>query len=527
MYKVVIFEDEIVIRKALISQIDWSSLECIVVAESSNGNEGMRIIENLRPDLIISDIRLHGCDAIDICKFINDKGYNMKVILMTGYAKMDYAQAAIKNGASDFILKPIDPNELMGAVRKCLNHLEQKEILENEILELKKISENELPRLRENFFREVYNNLITKEIEIKRRCQFLNIKLEQFRCIAIDIDINNDVPDEMIRKKNELLYQIKDVIIQENSLKAIYTFMWQGKLYLIFNESEIILETFVDEIQSLAFNKFSLSISVGISNSYEEVINLSDGLKESEHALSYKFHKGNGSVIWADSIHNIPKNEIGSNAYLMNQYMMIANNVIAGKGMEAKKSFVKFWEELSEVNNELILRNKAIELLVVLAYHLKNKNFDIEQLIPLNLMHEKIKKLSDLHSIYMLLSNLIFLLSKQRQEELADRGSNVIECIKEYIDKNYDKSISLSNLADKVFLSEKYLSALVKKETGQTITDLITEKRIAIAKELLKDTQLKTYEISMQIGINDSRYFSQLFKKHTGYTPSQYRRYQD
>ncbi|SHH42499.1 helix-turn-helix transcriptional regulator [Clostridium grantii] len=98
----------------------------------------------------------------------------------------------------------------------------------------------------------------------------------------------------------------------------------------------------------------------------------------------------------------------------------------------------------------------------------------MEELIPLHLMYEKINKFSDRHSIYILLSNLIFQASEKRQEDLDGMNTSVIECIKEYINENYDKNISLNDLVDIVFLSKKYLSTLVKKETGQTITDLIT-----------------------------------------------------
>lgn len=523
MYKVAIFEDEIVIRKALINQIDWKSLDCMIVAETGNGNDGIRIIDSLRPDLLISDIRLNGCEAIEICQHIKNKGYETKTILMTGYAKMDYAQAAIKSGVSDFILKPIDPDELIDAVKKCIDELKQMAMAENEILELKKIGKNELPRLRELFLYEIYNKALVDENHIKKRCDFLNMELTDYLCIAMDIDIDNNLPDEMIHRIDELLLKIKNSVAEISREEDTYTCMRAGRVYMIVNALPIPIETYIGDIQSLIFQEYNLSISAGVSYLYKDITKIHQSMKEADDALSLKFHQGNGSVIRSENIQALPKNALGSNTHLMNHYMLIANNVMAGKPIAAKKCFIDLWDELSAVNNPTVLRNKAIEMLVILAYHLKDKKFDIEQLIPLQLMYEKIKKLSDLHSIYMLLSNLIFLVAKKRQEEIQDKNSSVIECIKTYINEHYNQSISLNDLADEVYLSEKYLSTLVKKETGQTITDLITLKRIAVAKELLRDHKLKTYEVASQVGINDARYFSQLFKKHVGLTPSQYR----
>lgn len=125
MIKVLVVEDEYIIRKGLISTIDWLSYDCVVVGEAMNGEEGLEKIEELQPDLVISDIRMPVMDGLDMLRKAEEKNLVFEKILLTSYGEFSYAHEGIKLGVIDYILKPVDEDIFYESLKKVKNKLEK------------------------------------------------------------------------------------------------------------------------------------------------------------------------------------------------------------------------------------------------------------------------------------------------------------------------------------------------------------------------------------------------------------------
>ncbi|MDR2144685.1 MAG: response regulator [Treponema sp.] len=124
MYTMLVADDEPWIRERIIRSIDWAGAGAIVAGEAADGEEALRLCQKLRPDIVITDIRMPGINGLDFIKALRENGINAKIIIISGYGEFEYAQRAIKLGASDYILKPVENDELLAIVKKCIRELE-------------------------------------------------------------------------------------------------------------------------------------------------------------------------------------------------------------------------------------------------------------------------------------------------------------------------------------------------------------------------------------------------------------------
>ncbi len=142
MYKVLIIEDEDLIRKGLIYTFKWQEYDCVVVGEASNGLEGMQMIEELEPDIVLTDIKMPLMDGIEMLSKFNDRDF--EVLIISGYAEFDYARKAVEYQVSDYLLKPIDHKVLASNIEKITHKLKDKKVVGKVIEEVKNLKDYEL-----------------------------------------------------------------------------------------------------------------------------------------------------------------------------------------------------------------------------------------------------------------------------------------------------------------------------------------------------------------------------------------------
>ena len=128
MYKVVVVEDESMVRKGIILTIDWSALDC----DAANGEEGVELVDRLKPDIVVSDVKMPRMDGVEMIEQLRKQGCKAKFIILTAYSDFKYAQSALRLGVSDYLLKPFGDGELEQAVNNALEKRKRtQEKLEN------------------------------------------------------------------------------------------------------------------------------------------------------------------------------------------------------------------------------------------------------------------------------------------------------------------------------------------------------------------------------------------------------------
>lgn len=405
--KVLIVDDEMITIKMLKSIIDWKSLGLDIMGYANNGIEAYNMVVEEKPDIILSDIRMTTMNGLELVKKVKILHKDIKIILMSAYANFEYVKEAMHLGCSDYILKPIDENELEQTLRKIVEEIRG-------IQNKNRIIDESLRHLR---LYELYRYMRTgRNLNriIKNKSDY-SIEFENFMIVLIETD-NNSISDYIKVNSMELLQQsyttnmLKE-IITDRYRKKFLNFPYEDDSYILMIESES-----QEEIEF-------------ISKEIKEIFS-----KELELDITIYFSK------------------LGKNI-----------------------------EKIPELYKEL--------------KNLREKEFD-----------EEIRRE----------------LSKDKKEELKKYSDSIEKCLK-IIGEKYDKNITLDEITKEVAVSKNYFCYLFKKEMGMSLWSYLTQVRLDKAKELLKNTDMKTYEIAFKVGYDNPSYFSKIFKKIENMTPNEYR----
>ncbi|MCX7711210.1 MAG: response regulator transcription factor [Clostridia bacterium] len=537
MYKVIIVDDEPIIRKGLKNIINWKQFDCEICAEASDGVEGSRLIRELQPDIVFTDIKMPEVDGLTMIREIKDVIPSSKVIILTGYRDFDYAQEAIKLGAFDFILKPSKIEELTSVVKRAVKELKFQRDKTEEIEKLRKHFEQNIPILREKLLYDIIYGINANQEDIAGKMELFSINIDKYILVVVENESGDDDGSSKPDQYNSHLYQFGiintfdetfsddlDVISISISSKRI-AFIVQSKNHR--NDFMELIQKKCDYLQEIIQNCFGFTVTIAISSEGTGAMQLPLKLKECSEALEHKFYIGNNSIICYKDLNSFFKCEdnsvlesfqrllmegikSGNESVVKMRLMEISESVdkLGGVSREYLKNF--YWNTVSLINN--------IRVSVSTADNEKGKvNKDISSLFK---MIERCDSVRELNSI---LEEIALSVASKVNSFNNKSIKLILKKAVDYIQSHYSEQVSLNEVAEHAYVSTYYISRMFKKELGKNFVDYLNEIRIEKAKELLKDIRFKTYEVAEMVGIPDAHYFSKLFKKHEGVTPSEYR----
>lgn len=357
MYKVVIIDDEELIRDGLKNVVPWNDLGCEIAAEASNGIEGIEVIKRVHPDIILTDIKMQGADGLTMLEKTINIAENAKILIITGYRDFDYARKAIRLGAFDYLVKPTSMDSLISCIKAMTR-------------ELDKTRDSSASYIDQTIMNEYHRHPKLMTVNIAKS------KLIDAICMG-----------------------------DEEESKTLYS-----------------------EYRKVCMNTFSSKPMI-MAAIYQFILDL-NSLRPNIKLEEYTEFSG-------------------------------LNSLMSKKGNIDELFDIVWWAAEKTVNEY-------------------NERFDSAKSIA-------VKKM------------------------------------KEYIVKNYDRDIGLTEIAASAHISTYYASKIFKNETGINLIEYLNYYRIEQAKNLLRDSEYKVYEIAEKVGIWDSHYFSRIFKKSTNYTPREYR----
>jgi Response regulator containing CheY-like receiver domain and AraC-type DNA-binding domain len=536
MFKVLIIDDEPIIRKGLKNIINWKSYGCEVTGEASDGLEGCELIKRHLPEIIITDIRMPEVDGLSMVQEIKDIVPDSKIIILTGYRDFDYVHEALKLGAFDFLLKPSRIEELTAVISRAVKELRFQKERKEEFDKLNKLFEQNIPILREKLLYDVIYDINTNEAEINEKMELFNMKVDKFVLLIVQND-SDDSENREISQYDRHLYQFGII----NTFEEVFSDGFKVLSIPLNNEGIAFILMSLDGchvppesidkkciyLQDIIRNCFGFTVTIAISSEGNGPMQMPAKLKECREALEHKFYMGDGSVIFYKDVgmffryddhtmlEKLQKSLLegvksGNEEAVRNRLTDIFNYV---KGLDnCCRDYVRnfYWNTISSVN--------SIRLSIQTADG-DRKMID-RQLTGVYGLMEKCQSVDELDS--MLESAALSVVQKVNLYNNKNMKLILRKAV-EYLQQHYQEQVTLNEVAEEVFVSTYYISRLFKKETGINFVDYLNEIRIEKAKILLKDVRFKTYEVAESVGIPDAHYFSRLFKKHVGITPSEFR----
>lgn len=528
MYRVLIADDEYLSRFVLKTIISKKIKNLEIVGEAENGRQAIEQNRELKPDLIIMDIKMPGINGIDATREIIKEFPDVSVLILTAYDNFDYIKQALDLGVKGYILKPVKEEEVIEKVYKVIKDIDEranksdfKEQVETKIKVVKPLIENEL-----------ISCFVSGNFDIDKVKNYINflqveIKAGYFMLISPGQSFSKSI-DDAIRARI-----IKDKIctIAENHLplmKRCYFGNSIGSTIIVFfpvksedSANEIYKEAVMigNEIKSRIKVIEEVDVAVGIGSLYPEIENLYKGYDEANFALR-KAIKAKKVLLFG--------NVDDDNA---EDYQVKYPNELENKLVDQIK--------IGNMDNARQLTGEVIENIVSSNYKLESIKEGLTEFITV-LKRTALKaganpgnfgsvaiilELSDLNDL-----EEINLWCKKNIYSLLDlignkcgKNREIVNTVFDYINRHYNKDITLDSVAGEVGISPQYLSKIFKEKYGSNFIDYITKKRMEYAVELLSGNEISIKEVSKSAGYADPNYFCKIFKKETGYTPKQYR----
>lgn len=531
MLKVFLAEDEFIIREGIKNNIDWQAYGYEFCGEASDGELAFPLIQKTRPDILITDIKMPFVDGLALSRLVKKELPETEIIILSGYEEFDYAKEAIQIGVARYLLKPINGETLLQEIDSVA-----------EII-LGKQKEKEI---REKYQKEMEENSLRDQMDLFQHLVTGDCSMEELLSVADKLDLKIMAPwySIVLLKIQSMKHDYEEysgsiVVVDERIVKLaepehvlIFDRALEGRAFLFKADSEEELlayqKEYLGDVKEVLSGYANLRYFGGIGTPVNRLREIPASFEDASHAFVH--------------------------SYLVAESCILDSSLLMQEGAAEQEDF-----RISAVNPEQIDRAKMQEFLrtgdldeviyfvdeffgkldggamksrIFRQYITMDAYFSIADFLKgLGLQKDEIEAPDQDSSILQdeksAMDYIVRIMNKAlvlREKKASSRYEDVVSEVIHYIEDNYaQEELSLNLLASHVNFSPNHLSMIFSQQTGQTLIRYLTDYRMNRAKELLRCSSKKSSVISMEVGYKDPHYFSYLFKKTQGMTPTQYR----
>ena len=536
MYRILLVDDEILVRDAIRENIDWGAMDCQLVGDCENGRQAMEFVTEHPVDIVLTDICMPYMDGMELSKFLHEKYPDIFIVIFSGFGEFEYAQKAIRYGVSEYLLKPVTAMELREVIGRVKEKVDEKRGVREQMDSLLRTSED----YRDNALMirsGAIEGLVscTRDIqESLRQLERLGIHLDaqSYRVAILDLDAYSQLFQIEADQRQEsqlmtfVLFNISDEIVSRENAGIAYQ-EGSSRVCVLFTgeknkEFESRIQTVCKEIQEKAGEAIGMGVSVGIGGWVRSLAELHFSHEQAQKAIECRYLLGGNLLI---NMEDEKEQESGLSIQVLLENL--AEGMKSGEWDLVQGNLDQIVQLIQKARVgktracgylQQIIRTIGLCLGSVTGDHKKElwQRESLQAKIPeqhtfceaVTLVEEYAKK--SFEELQMMNSS-----SGHRQAALA----------MDYIKTRYmQPDLNLNQICSYLNISTSYFSTVFKELTGETFIEVLGRLRIEKAMELLESTTLKNYEIAEKVGFADPHYFGICFKKMTGKTPTEYAR---
>ncbi len=529
MKRVMIVDDEKRIGTLVKNLIRWRELDMECVGVFDHGADALEAVRTSSPDIVITDIKMPQISGLELIQRAQKIKEDLFFIVISGYKEFDYAHKALEFGVENYLLKPVDEDELNQVLEKINVKMDQKDVLENKV---KQIVAKGNKIIRRDFLR----NIIDQSVE--RIEEPIDFKGNCYRAIDIKCDYTNyaNRSEKQDRLLVDYIYQTVEESFADCTEECLVCEKENLHVYCVLNyfleKKAAFYEALNDCIlhmkeYCMQMDQYCVTIGVGAEKNRFENIRFS--ILESYRSVCNRLKYGTGRLIFYNDI------------------MQDTEGHLDAVLKEAEENFVKAVETYSEETAVAVIRkvmDAGTESVDMTEYYgLSEKILDLflehiedfrtegerqEELLDKTMLKkeimDKIQHALDIFELRKLLTDEVRMCIINQKKYLESRSVRPIRVVVDYIAKHYGQKLTLEGMAELVNLNPVYFSALFKKEMGINFSNYLIKIRMDHAKKALIETNESITLIGRSVGYEDQKYFSQAFKKSVGIGPAVYRK---
>ena len=521
MYTILLVEDEDEARRSIRELTPWKEYGFRVIAEASNGREALEIVSDILPDVIITDIRMPYMDGIEFIERVREEySSSVDVIILSGYDEFTFAQTAMRLNVSEYVLKPVSVDIMKDVLKRTRTRLDADVARVSDMEKLQNFYRDAFSIYREKF-------LISLIIPTRRRGEeTLEEKAKEygiplsgklFAAAVIDLPSETlssvameEILGEAAGERDDIIsfqYENQEVLIFISGMEREFQALFSKQIFRTLNL-----------LQSRIVHYFSRPLCIGVGEIVTQMRSLPESYRGAVEALNYTALYPEQHII---SINDVENAENESEEETADKRTELVMAIKFGNAEDTENAVHTLLHGLTDTAN---IQNTVLNIISVLSEICTSYGRNVATLLDGEDLFISLSHANTLSRAEKLLTELAVRTNETACGEREISHIRFIENAKRIIKEKYsDPSFGLDQLAEEISVSPAYFSTTFKKETGMSFVQYLTNVRLEKAKEMLRNSDYKTYEIAEKTGFSEPNYFSFTFKKNVGLSPSQYR----
>ena len=541
MYSVFAVDDEPIVLEGIRSKIDWEGSGFTFAGEATDGEIALSMIHELKPDILITDIKMPFMDGLQLAQAIKQTQPWIKIIILSGHDEFDYAKKAISIGIEDYLLKPFTPDELLTSLNKTAAQIDKERKQLSDISKLREELKSSAALLKKEFLNNLVHGSAEMNTVIQKSSELgLNLISRYYKVLISRIESRTN----NLQNQQEACSLLNSYSAAIN--EAVSFFHHSNLLVCIFKgstQSELDDNTFraAETIGHIATKNEDCTVLTAIGKTVEHLSQLSTSYEDAKNILSLSPSLKTTAVNTNTSPSRIiSSDDLAQNGKTFNSNESNASDFLDITENDPLVDRLKYAgkNDISAIIEEsmTLIRNNPGQFKVFASYILVDLIFavsklieklggDMKQLNPEILQRKFIDDaVQDEQNFTKILEQVLNFALEYRDSKMTGKYGDVILKAKRYIEENYaDQNTTLTTVAEAVALSPNHFSTIFSQECKTTFIEYLTNVRMENAKRLMRETDMKGYDIAYECGFSDPHYFSYIFKKNTGLSPREYK----
>ena len=519
-------DDEEEAIEAIRLKLEWETLGFEVIGSANNGVKALELVERLQPDVVITDIKMPYMDGLELARALNEDYQNIHIIIFTGFDEFEYAKEAVHLEIEEYMLKPINSQELSECLKRLKKTLDNEREEKLNVKKLEHYFNASLPMFQTNLFISLIEGRITEaDCEKFLAAYQIHMTGPLFGC-AVFHTSEHHVPEGM----NALLLSMS----VEQEIRERIAEKWKSQMFTYLGNTVLVMElnseeeavAFTDDCDRFcrwAYRVMGAVVTAGIGRACDSLFTINQSYAGAREAVSYRVLYGTQRAI---NIGEIAPTEQEISVQSEDTKMhALFKTINLGSREEIEKAAQSEIEKLHR-NAKTVSQYKLATMEMVGAFYrfcannfIDFKDYCAEVENP----YEKVPEMDE-STLKGWLVNSAVAISEELKNARNTTSRRIVEKAKGIVrDRYMQPDLSLDTVCSELGVSNSYFSSLFKKETGKTFISWLTDYRMDHAADLMLETNEKSYKIAERVGYQDANYFSYVFKKRFGMSPSKYR----
>lgn len=529
MIKVLIVDDDSLTRIGLLSSIEWEENGFQVIGEAESGEEALEMCRKQVPDIMLTDISMAEMNGIELIENIKEKGYDIKIIILTCYENFSFLHKALHMGVEDYILKVgMMPSDILKVLRKVKDKYWSGILPDKE-----KDKENNYEKLAA--VESVIMGYVDDEEETKGLISRYSLHIPEKDYCVLQMKIVYQTENHNYHLNSILCKSILKVLLEtaqkecigeivqcsEGEFAAALSLREEGEI----RDSYYRLYLLAVNMIKLVKQSLGVDICIGISSLHYGYKKYRRAAEEASEAINSRFFRESANGVY--ELHRTIETDYQTGNKIIAEHVRnIYDFIISNNREELIRSVAAIENEIRE--NKMNMQ--TARMYFISAYicasgvldGMDGMDFCCEEEMLVQgkqilFQGDSLNEIAEYVKNYLLLTADKFAGFKTRKKNA------IITVVLNYVDSHYAEEISLDSIAERFHINTAYFCKLFKSVTGKTFIEYLTDKRIEVARKLLKTTDMKTYQVAEKTGFQTPEYFSKIFKKMTGYSPKEYK----